>query len=296
MDVPNHSLEIHTNESSKPKTKNFARIRAALLEEGAPVDTEVKREAEVIRQVRESDTDGDINLAPSQPTTTASSPRLIPQAATQSDGLEDIPENVMIASDLLARRRSSSTFTHQTIRNSGGLGFWNTFDDRMRTPPPLLGPRGSSSGISDDINMDTPLSSIQSTTPQQNRMFEKETLASYSAPQPLVTNFEVSRKGNKRMRDDDFDPNYFKRRAVSPGLSLQNSPILPQSPLQRDTGWWGMQPKNSRETPSVQVVGERVSSGGSVSSGSGAGGSGPKRVGFQGMCDTNDGLMNMSIE
>ena len=202
----------------------------------------------------------------------------------------------MVESDLLARRRSSSTFTHQAIRNSGGLGFWNTFDDRMRTPPPQLAPRGSSSGISDDINMETPLSSIQSTTPQRSRGLEKETPAAYPAPQPLVTNFEVSRKGNKRMRDDDFDPNYFKRRAVSPGMSLQNSPILPQSPLQRETGWWGMQPKNNRETPSVQVVGERVSSGGSVSSGSGTGGLGSKRVGFQGMCDTNDGLMNMSIE
>lgn len=296
MDLLDHPLGMHTDESSKPKTKNFARIRAALLEEGAPVDTEVKREAEVIRQVRESDTDGDINLAPSQPTTTVSSPRLIPLAATQSDGLEDIPEDVMTGSDLLARRRSSSTFTHQAIRNSGGLGFWNTFDDRMRTPPPQLAPRGSSSGISDDMSMDTPLSSIQSATPQQNRAFGKEPPASYSAPPPLVTNFEVSRKGNKRMRDDDFDPNYFKRRAVSPGLSLQNSPILPQSPLQRDIGWWGSQPKNSRETPSVQVVGERVGSGGSVSSGSGTGGSGTKRVGFQGMCDTNDGLMNMSIE
>lgn len=237
-----------------------------------------------------------MNLAPSQTTTTASSPSLLPLAATQSDGLEDIPGNVIIGSGLHARRRSSSTFTHQAIRHSGGLGFWNTFDDRTRTPPPQLFPRGSSSGISDDINMDTPISSIQLVTPQQHRALEKETPVPYPAPQPLVTNFEISRKGNKRMRDDDLDPNYFKRRAVSPGMSLQNSPILPQSPLQRETGWWGMQPKNGRETPGVQVVGERVSSGGSVSSGSGTGGSGPKRVGFQGMCDTNDGLMNMSIE
>ena len=291
-----HSQAAHADECPKPKTKNFARIRAALLEEGAPVDTEVKREAEVVRQVRESDADGDISLAPSQPTTTASSPSLLPLAATQSDGLEDIPENAMIEPDLLTRRRSSSTFTHQAIRNSGGLGFWNTFDERVRTPPPQLIPRGSSSGISDDVNMDPSLSSIQSMTPQPGRGSEKETLSAYSAPQPLVTNFEVSRKGNKRMRDDDFDPDYFKRRAVSPGMSLQNSPILPQSPLQKETGWWGMQPKNNRETPSVQVVGERVSSGGSVSSGSGTGGSGSKRVGYQGMCDTNDGLMNMSIE
>lgn len=285
------------DETSQPKSKNFARIRAALQEEGAPIDSEVKREAQVIRQVRESDAEGDLSLLPSQPTTTASSPSLAATTTGQSDGLEDIPEDVSIRSNLLSRRRSSSsTFTHQATRNSGGVGFWNTFDERMRTPPPIQVPRGSSSSISDDINMDTPLSSIQSATPQQHSTKAPDVRASHpSMPQPLNTAFEISRKGNKRMRDDDFDPNYFKRRAVSPGMSLQNSPILPQSPLQRDGGWWGMQPKSSRETPSVQVIGERVSSGGSVSSGSGTSGP-PKRVGFQGMNDTNDGLMNMSIE
>ena len=78
------------------------------------------------------------------------------------------------------------------------------------------------------------------------------------------------------MREDDFDPTYFKRRAVSPSLSVQNSPILPQSP-----GWWGT-PKRD----------ERISSNGSAGSGAGLG----KRVGMQGMNDTNDSLMNMSIE
>lgn len=96
------------------------------------------------------------------------------------------------------------------------------------------------------------------------------------------------------MRDDDFDPNFFKRRAVSPGLSLQNSPILPQSPLQRDGGWWGT-PKSNREVPSVHVSGDRVSSTGSNGSMNGPGGP-SKRVGLQGMNDTHDGLMNMSIE
>ena len=41
----------------QPKTKGFARIRAALAEETTPIDSEVRREAEVIRQVRESDMD-----------------------------------------------------------------------------------------------------------------------------------------------------------------------------------------------------------------------------------------------
>lgn len=48
----------------------------------------------------------------------------------------------------------------------------------------------------------------------------------------------------------------------------------------------------------MHVIGERVSSGGSSSStGPGPGTPGlSKRVGFHGMSDTNDGLMNMSIE
>ena len=99
----------------------------------------------------------------------------------------------------------------------------------------------------------------------------------------------------KRRRDDDLDPNMFKRRAVSPGVSLQNSPIMPPSPAQRDSGWWALQAKtNRREGPAGHGSGERASSG---ASGNGTSSLGPpKRVGFQGMIDTNDGLMNMSIE
>lgn len=57
-----------------------------------------------------------------------------------------------------------------------------------------------------------------------------------------------------------------------------------------------MQSKYSRETPAPQTVGDRISSGGSASSGNGAPPFPAKRVGLQGMSDTNDGLMNMSIE
>lgn len=201
----------------------------------------------------------------------------------------------MIGSEQSASRRSSSsTFTTHAMRNSGGLGFWNTFDERVRTPPPIVIPRGSSSGISDDVSMDTPLSSVHSST-QPTHLKTHQSVGPQSSSQALVAANELTRKGNKRMRDDDFDPNYFKRRAVSPGMSLQNSPILPQSPLQRDSGLWGIPSKSSRETPSVQIVGERVGSGGSVSSASGSVGP-SKRIGFQGMNDTSDGLMNMSIE
>lgn len=277
----------------QPKPKGFARIRAALLEEGAPVDTETKREAEVVRQVRESDADGDLNLHPSQPTTTASSPNLAAVTAgplDRLDSLEHLPEDDSMNSEDSLRRRSSTTFTTQAIKNStGGPAFWNNFDERMRTPPPQLMPRESSSGMSDDMGMETPGSSLPSTAPQlRPTQFQDSTTQ--------TTMIEVPRKGNKRMRDDDFDPNYFKRRAVSPGLSLQNSPVLPQSPLQREGGSWAWgPPKSSREVPSVHVSGERVSSNGSNGSMSAPGGT-PKRVGLQGMTDTHDGFMNMSIE
>ncbi|CAD6584237.1 MAG: hypothetical protein ASARMPREDX12_001564 [Alectoria sarmentosa] len=273
-----------------PKTKGFARIRAALLEEGAPLDSEVRREAEVIRQVRESDADSDLSLHPSQPATTASSPNLTATAGPL-DILENISEDPSRNSEENFSRRSSSAFSHQAIRNSGGSTFWNNFDERMRTPPPII-PRESSAGVSDDMNMDTAVGSVQSSHQTTARSsISHESLASTTQ----TTIFEMPKKGsNKRMRDDDFDPNYFKRRAVSPGLSLQNSPILPQSPLQRDGGWWGT-PKSNREVPSVHVSGDRVSSTGSNGSMTGPGGP-SKRVGLQGMTDTHDGLMNMSIE
>lgn len=233
---------------------------------------------------------------PSQPPTAGSSPNLIATAPNQSDALEYNAEDLMISGEAsVSRRSSSSTFTSQAMKNSGGLGFWHTFEERTMTPPISI-PRGSSSGISDDTSMDTPLSSIQSSTPQPEALRSHHILGSRSStPQPLTGLMDAARKGNKRMRDDDFDPSFFKRRAVSPGMSLQNSPILPQSPLQRESGWWGLQSKNARETPSVQVRGERIGSGGSVGSTNNSAGP-SKRVGMQGMNDTNDGLMNMSIE
>ena len=251
------------------------------------MDTEVRREAEVVRQVRESDADGDVNLQPSQsqPTTSCSSPNLVPVTVGPTDSSGNPPDDVSLDEES-ARRRSSSAFNSHAIKNSGGVSFWNNFDERMRTPPPPMLGRSSSSAVGDDMNLDkdTPQSSVVATTPQhsQNGQIKSQEACQPSAP-VMPTTFEIPRKGNKRMRDDDFDPNYFKRRAVSPGLSVQNSPVLPQSP-----GWWGTPPSNKVE---------RVASNGSTNgSQSGAACGQPKRVGMQGMNDTNDGLMNMSIE
>ena len=253
-----------------------------------PIDTEVRREAEVVRQVRESDNDTESHVLRSQPTTSASSPTLLP---APSGILDDVPEDTM-STDMILDRRPSHSFTHQALKNSAGMEFWNSFDERMRTPPPTGFPRGSSSSMSDEMNMDTPASSIISTTPQQHHsILQQHSRSRSSTPQPPSLAAEFTRKIGKRRRDDDLDPYSFKRRAVSPGVSLQNSPILPPSPAQRENVWWAMQSKTNREVPNGHVAGERLNNGSNTNSLCP-----PKRIGFQGMCDTNDGLMNMSIE
>ncbi len=274
------------------------------MEEGAPVDTEVRREAEVIRQVRESEPDLDLNPFPSQPATTNPSPSLLPSAVGLYESLEDIPEDGQLnreASSGSSDRSMSATFTRQAMRNSGGIEFWNSFDNRIHTPPPPLLPLESSPALGDDMSMESPSISTPPSSLHQsgNDQTPKIPQRSRSSPPPTQIQpsaADISRKVNKRRRDDDFDPSSFKRRAVSPGMSLQNSPILPQSPGLKDSGWWGL-PKPSRDLPpgagGSHAAGERANSGGSVSS---VAGGGSKRIGFQGMNDTNDGLMNMSIE
>ena len=115
---------------------------------------------------------------------------------------------------------------------------------------------------------------------------------------------EISQKiKRKRTRDDDFDPLSFKRRAVSPGLSVQNSPILMESPVQKEAGWWGL-PMNGRDAiTGVNHIGGKPLSGGGGGGGgransvaSSSASSGVKRIGFHGMNDTNEGLQKMSIE
>lgn len=195
------------------------------------------------------------------------------------DSLGGIPED-----DIMADLSSglSSSFKRHAMRNSKGKEFWDTFsDDSNRTPPPGFLHRGSTSGVSDDFSpsLSTPPSSL--IIPPTGSAFDHpgSSPPRVSTPQPIPvpTAAEITRKlNNKRRRDDDFDPTSFKRRAVSPAVSVHNSPIM-QSPLQRDA--WSTRPAGNGE----------ANKGGTNS--------GPvKRVGFQGMVDTNDGLMKMSIE
>ncbi|TDZ17068.1 hypothetical protein Cob_v010082 [Colletotrichum orbiculare MAFF 240422] len=284
-----------------PKTKNFARIRAALFEEGAPVEMETRREAEVVRQVRESDVDLEPPRQSAVPQTTHSSPNL----GHQESSLDDIPESMMTDSAL----NLSGSFKQQALKNSKGTKFWDTFSEsssigaRTTPPPPNNLPRGSSSGMSEDICMDSP--SLGATAgfamAASSGESQKGDTPLTQAPQPPGPSAaEITRRINtKRRREDDFDSVSFKRRAVSPGMSVHNSPIM-QSPMQRDVAPWGSRPgSNSGDRGGSGAPSESGSLGGTPASQPNASGrvNGSKgRVGFQGMVDTSDGLMRMSIE
>lgn len=235
-----------------PKPKTFARVRAALMEETAPLDSEAKREAEVIRQVRESDS----NLERQSP-------------SFPLDKLEELTSTTSV-SENPSRIIPESNFSNQASLNSGGTKFWETFDDRYRTPPPTGRVSTQSSVISEDTAMETPQSAVgrdngwRSPTPQ------------------AVTSALATEIRRKRRRDDGFEAESFKRRAVSPGMSVQSSPVLSQAQAVKDGGAWIIPPK------SAALLSEQT--------GTNATSSGMKRIGLQGMNETNDGLMNMSIE
>lgn len=152
---------------------------------------------------------------------------------------------------------------------------WDTSDSSNYTtpPPPPFRGRGSSS-VSEDVCMDSP----QGVFPTHGRTGAS---SGSDGPSQGPSAAEVSRRVNtKRRRDDDLDPVALKRRAVSPSIS--NSPVM-QSPMQRDAAPWG-----SRQGSTGGEKGEAA--------GHGTPGRGGKRVGFQGMVDTSDGMMRMSIE
>lgn len=117
------------------------------------------REAEIVKQVRESDVDLEPRHQPtgvdtSAMTTAHSSPNL----AGNLETLEDIPADDSMGD--LGAGVISSSFKQQAMKNSKGKQFWDTFSESSgaRTPPPAsaLLPRGSSSGMSEDTNMDSP--------------------------------------------------------------------------------------------------------------------------------------------
>lgn len=220
-----------------------------------------------------------------------------------------------------ALRNSKGKDFWETFSETNGGGLRGP--PRITPPPPLFGPpRGSSAGLSaDDINMDSPSagssygardagnpfavpgpvtasSSSGNDTPGQQvgagpassgtaGTTGYVTASAIGMPPSAA---EITRRINsKRRRDDDLDPVSFKRRAVSPGMSAHNSPIM-QSPLQRDMAPWGSRPGS--------VGGDTTGKSGAPSeTGSqGSRGGAKGRVGYQGMVDTNDGITKLSIE
>lgn len=112
-----------------PKTKGFARVRAALTEESQPVDTEIRRESETIRQVREREPSVSADLDPTrhrpQTATAASSPNLLPAVpeAAQEDFGRDLDSDISHND-----RGLGMNFALHAHRNSAGNNYWNRFD------------------------------------------------------------------------------------------------------------------------------------------------------------------------
>ena len=254
------------------------------------MDSEAKREAEIVRQVRENETD----IEPSR-SSLLESPPLMPVASAENVDARE--ENSLLSDESCQQTTKGlfATFPFQASGNLGGKEFWNNYNNRMKTPPPPFVPQGSASAMSDDNSIDSPSMSASSTSLMSNHVkASRGSRSSTPQPQVLPKAVDVAKKASKRRRDDDFDLASFKRRAVSPGMSAQNSPVVAQSPMQRDSGLWGTA-KSSRESSiGGQGRGERSGSTGSLTGISQN--PAPKRVGMQGMTDTHDGLMKMSIE
>jgi len=332
-----------------PKTKGFARIRAQLMEEAAPVDTEMRRERDTIHQVRERDnsvvTEQQLDLAsrPGTATGTApSSPTLL--AAVPESAQEDFfgpPELGNDATPSGSRGLGMLNFAAHASRHSGGREYWARFDTssgvrRSTPPPPPPAFARHASSVVSDTSMDSPAGSLpnhsnsisggagdvystwrrprarSSASEASEALFgggATTTGGNYSSNSGSGMNDDVAIKKFKRRREDDFDIATIKRRAVSPGMmgsgSAQNSPVLTQSSPSA-AGLWGLPPPSSSserkekcvgDTSGSQIVGSgvRSNSGGSTGHGGVIGQQG-KKLGLQGMVDTNDGLMKMSIE
>jgi hypothetical protein len=275
----------------QPKSRQFGRIRAELMEESAPVDSEFRREAEIIRQVRESD---------AEPNTAQSSPGLLPTVPGLDGPLEGVPEEESESGMSLDSSTTKGLFAaFGQPKYNNGRGFWQR-DAPAQTPPPPSFPRAGSSAVSEDISMDSPTVSSTSTslpsgtaTAHSDGFVHPSSVSRSSTPQPLapMTAVDGLKKSSKRRRDDDLDEYSIKRRAVSPGLSVHNSPVLSQSPANRDL--WGSAKLTKEPSSGSLVSGERSNSGANMTMTPSLG---PKRVGLQGMTDTSDGLMKMNIE
>lgn len=220
--------------------------------------------------------------APSSPDLHAYTPTL----ATEGSDMSDIDAFGLRGAFNLPQRRVSEVKADATSSKDTGMHIFG----RMITPPPppLFRRARSSSGVSEDMSMDsphtsTPPSSLWSNNATQLHETKHATESAFAGPfqlPNLPSASAISRKVNKRRREDDFDDSSIKRRAVSPGMmSVQSSPVPGQSP-------WSTRDSSAGTSRSEQ--GAALTSTTPIL--------GPKRVGLQGMTDTHDGIMKMSIE
>ncbi|EJT80628.1 hypothetical protein GGTG_00623 [Gaeumannomyces tritici R3-111a-1] len=318
-----------------PKTKAFARMRAALAEEGTPVDSEVRREAEVVRQVRESDVDHHRPLPSTETVAVLSSPNL---GTLEVDDAALADDAMMVDSSALQGGGGglSSSYKLRALRNlRGGRAVWDTFSDTSSTgagvttpppppPPPSLLPRGSSSAMTvgsntDDMSMDSPStasggifpmslntrSSSGGDTPQQQQQQLQQqqaggvgtaaATAAAAAAAAVPSAAEITRRINSKRRRDDDLDPVSFKRRAVSPGVSAHGSPVMQSPLQRDMVPWGSRPGSNGHDRPGS--GAPSESGGSQSGGGrGGGGGGKGRVGYQGMVDTNDGITKLSID
>lgn len=277
----------------------------------------------MVKQVRDSDVpDLEPRRPAAQPWLPGSDAAPPPDAASvtaASSPAQEPPLDVDDDNDMMGDLALglSSSFKQHAMRNSKGKMFWDTFSEtssvgggRTTTPPPpsVSGmPRAASSNMSEDVGMDSPSQGMAGQRPLPSYFGAAGAAGGTGGaggaggsgsgsggtgtPQ---TPADITRRINgKRRRDDDWDPASFKRRAVSPSLSVHGSP-MPQSPMQPV---WGSRPGSNGADRGGSI--SAASDSGSVAGGGSRGGpagAGGKRVGLQGMVDTNDGIMRMSIE
>lgn len=200
-----------------PKTKNFQRIKAALMEEEcSPADIETKREAEIIHQLREEDDAHTIknknshySMFSSNYVADESNESAIAEDDMQTSGSEfgfggrNNPtggnSNVTMADDV------SLGFSRQAQRFGGVFNFDS--NESVSGSPPRY-PAAQQGGRNSDGDI---------------------VMASDSAVSSPAPPMELRKMKRRRTQEERFEaPDNFKRRAVSPGLC--GSPILGASP------------------------------------------------------------------
>lgn len=244
-----------------------------MLEESAPVDSEVRREAETMRQVHDRDPVPDLDRP--SPGPNSSQPNVNP-----NDPNDPQPET---------SAGNNISFNLHAHRNSGGVEYWHKLENELHTPPPPAFPARGSSSLSGDMLMDSPAenstlrsaSVISMTEPSAASSAEADAQTSAYSSQGTDA---LRRPFGKRRRDDDFDMQSFKRRAVSPSMSVHGGSPVVASPVASAAA------RNQSVPRDIPPLEKTISGGGSN------GGTAPRRVGLQGMVDTNEGIMRMSIE